>query len=138
MEIAGGTHHVGETGRVVRVGMGGDDEAAGESGKAVASSAAMLTVLSDTTQAEVLVADALVHGCAAVSAGPGGSGGGQRGRGGRCASSAVAAATDEDADADVPDPELERTLQANAQRIQQQQQLIGQMIARVELLETQQ
>jgi len=38
---------------------------------------------------------------------------------------------------DPPDPELERTLQANALRIEQQEALIGRMLERVELLEAQ-
>ena len=110
------------------------------------------------TQAELRVAAAFVHGCAAVPASSGGRTVGQQGRSGGGASSAATAAASEGADADTPDPgldpelnpeleleldpeldpELERTLQANAQRILQQQELIGRMLERVELLEAQQ
>ena len=161
VRITSGMRHVGETGMVVHVGTGGDDEASGEAstGKRGVNSA-VLTILSDATQAEVRVAAACVHGCAAV---PLSSGGrttvGRQGRSGGRASSADAAAAGEHADADTLgpepyqdpelepelepeldpelDPELERTLQANALRIEQQEELIGRMLERVELLEAQ-
>jgi hypothetical protein len=163
VRITGGKRHVGETGMVVHVGTGGDGEAASEAstGKRGASSAAVLTILSDAAQAEVRVLAPFVHGCDAV---PGSSGGrplgsplGGEGRSGG-SWSGDAAATGEHADADSlepepyqkpelepepeleddpPDPELERTLQANALRIEQQEALIGRMLERVELLEAQ-
>ena len=148
---------------VVHVGTGGDDEATSESstGKRGASSAAVLTIVSDVAQAEVRVAAAFVHRCAAVPVSSGGRTVGRQGRSGGGASSADAAAAGEHADADTldpepyqdpelepelepeldpeldPDPELERTLQANALRIEQQEELIGRMLERVELLEAQ-
>ena len=145
---------------VVHVGTGVDDEAAGEAstGKRGASSAAVLTILSDTTQAEVRVAAACVHGCAAVPASSGGRTVDRQKRSGGGASSVDAAAAGQHADADTLDPELdlgpedpeldleldpeldpelERTLQANALRIEQQEELIGRMLERVELLEAQ-
>ena len=147
---------MGETGTVVQVGA---SEAS--SGKRGASSAAALTILSDAAQAEVRVPAACVHGCAPV---PDSSGGrplgsplGGEGRGGG-SWGGDAAATGEHADADSlepeayqkpepepepeledgpPDPELERKLQANALRIEQQDALIGTMLERVALLEAQ-
>ena len=63
---------------------------------------------------------------------------GQQGWSSGGGSNAAATAPGNGADNDPPDPELERRLQANAQRIQQQGELIGRMLARVELLEAQQ
>ena len=149
VRITDGTRHVGETGMVVHVGTGGDDEATSESptGKRGASSAAVLTIVSDVAQAEVRVEAAFVHRCAAVPVSSGGRTVGRQGRSGGGASSADAAAAGEHADADTldpepdpeldPDPELEQTLQANALRIEQQEELIGRMLERVELLEAQ-
>ena len=115
---------------VVHVGTGGDDEATSESptGKRGASRAAVLTIVSDVAQAEVRVAAAFVHRCAAVPVSSGGRTVGRQGRSGGGASSADAAAAGEHADAD--------TL-ANALRIEQQEELIGRMLERVELLEAQ-
>ena len=156
VRITGGTRHVGETGTVVQVGA---SEAS--SGKRGASSAAALTILSDAAQAEVRVPAACVHGCAPVAGSSGGrplgSPLGGEGRGGGNWGG-DAAATGEHADADSlepeayqkpepepepeledgpPDPELERKLQANALRIEQQDALIGTMLERVALLEAQ-
>ena len=156
VRITGGTRHVGETGTVVQVGA---SEAS--SGKRGASSAAALTILSDAAQAEVRVPAACVHGCAPVAGSSGGrplgSPLGGEGRGGG-SWGGDAAATGEHADADSlepeayqkpepepepeledgpPDPELERKLQANALRIEQQDALIGTMLERVALLEAQ-
>ena len=141
VRITDGTRHVGETGMVVHVGTGGDDEATSESptGKRGASRAAVLTIVSDVAQAEVRVAAAFVHRCAAVPVSSGGRTVRRQGRSGGGASSADAAAAGEHADADTldPEPELEQTLQANALRIEQQEELIGRMLERVELLEAQ-
>ena len=149
VRITSGTRHVGETGTVVQVGA---SEAS--SGKRGASSAAALTILSDAAQAEVRVPAACVHGCAPV---PGSSGGmplgSPMGGEGRAAAPGVAmrrrrarrcrlaerrrtsSEAREQLEDGPPDPELERKLQANALRIEQQD-AIGTMLE-VALLEAQ-
>ena len=71
IKIVGGTRHVGETGMVVKVGTGGDEEAeGGEKQKAKrATSATMLTIFSDMTESEIQVSAAFVQECAEVSQG---------------------------------------------------------------------
>ena len=71
IKIVGGTRHVGETGMVVKVGNGADDEAeASEKQKSKrTTSATMLTIFSDMTESEIQVSAAFVQECAEVSQG---------------------------------------------------------------------
>ena len=72
VKIVGGTRHLGETGMVVKVGTGGDDDAEAsekQRAKRGAKSATMLTIFSDMTESEIVVSAAFVQECLEVSQG---------------------------------------------------------------------